>query len=391
MNINEITYWVTLASMPKMYTRRKNELYVSCFTHTPQYSIIDLFERQEIRRELGVTPEEEMLFIEACQYLANNAFLVEDLINQGYDILPLTSPDYPKALKNNLKRAAPCVVYVKGDKGLLNTASTAIVGSRKANATSLAFTINIAQKATNENRTVVSGFAKGVDRQALDATIQAHGKSIIVLPQGITTFTTGYKQYYQQIYQGQVTVISTFHPKAPWSKELAMARNSIIYGLSTEIYAAESDCKGGTWSGVIEGLNKGQKIYVRRPQAGETNANLQLIQKGGIGVDMYGNILKDIPDIYKTAVDNNYLIDYNNQPIVDNESSDQKIKILVLSLLTGKKMSKQILAEANLDWSDARMKRFLRSLSEVGEEKKAGKILFFKLGYEEPSLFNENF
>lgn len=54
-------------------------------------------------------------------------------------------------------------------------------------------------------------------------------------------------------------------------------------------------------------------------------------------------------------------------------------------------MSKQILAEANLDWSDARMKRFLRSLSEVGEEKKAGKILFFKLGYEEPSLFNENF
>lgn len=391
MNINEITYWVTLASMPKMYTRRKNELYVDCFIHTPQYSIIDLFERKEIRRELGVTQEEELLFNEAYQYLANNAFMVEDLLNQGYDIIPITSHDYPKALKNHLKRAAPCVVYVKGDKGLLNTASTAIVGSRKANAISLAFTINIAQKATNENRTIVSGFAKGVDRQALDAAIQAHGKSIIVLPQGITTFASGYRQYYQQIYQGQVTVISTFHPKAPWSKELAMARNSIIYGLSTEIYAAESDSKGGTWSGVIEGLKKGQKIYVRQPQEGETNANLQLIQKGGIGVDMYGNILTDIPDTSSTTVDNNYSTDCNNQHIVDNESSEQKIKILVLSLLTGKKMSKQILAEANLDWSDARMKKYLRSLSEVGEEKKAGKILFYKLGYEEPSLFNEKF
>lgn len=379
MNINEITYWVTLASMPKMWTKRKNQLYVGCYTHVPQYSIVDLFESPDIRRELGVTPEEEELFAVAHQQLPNNAFLAEDLFSQGYDIIPITSADYPRALKKNLKFGAPCVLYVKGNKQLLNAASTAIVGSRDANSTSLEFTTNIANKVTAEDKTVVSGFAKGVDRQALDSAIQACGKSIIVLPQGITTFASGFKQYYQQIHQGQVTVISTFHPKAPWSKEFAMARNSIIYGMSTEIFVAQSDSKGGTWSGVIEGLKKGQKIYVRVPDDNESNANLQLIQKGGIGVDMFGNVSLDL----KMCSEPNY--HYNP---ASEDSFQNDIKNQILKLLVGKKMSKDIITELKLDWSDARMKKFLRSLKEVGEEKKSGKIFFYKAGYEEQTLFS---
>lgn len=391
MNNNEITYWVTLASMPKMWTKRKNMLYAGCYTHNPRYSITDLFENPAVRRELGVTSEEEALFNLAYQQLANNAFLVEDLISQGYEIIPITSSYYPQALKKNLKFAAPCVIYIKGNKDLLNTAATAIVGSRKANSNSLQFTVNIANKATLDNKTVVSGFAKGVDRQALDAAIQANGKSIIVLPQGITTFASGFKQYYQEIYNGQVAVISTFHPKAPWSRELAMARNAIIYGLAAEIYAAESDTKGGTWSGVLQGLKSGQKIYIRAPFNHETNANLLLIQKGGIGVDMLGNVLTD--DL--STVDYIPIEDLCSEPNfnysgkISNEVDQLDIKKRVLELLVGKKTSKEILAGLKIDWSDTRMKKYLRSLSEVTEEKKAGKILFFKTGLKEPSLFNE--
>ena len=391
MNLNEITYWVTLASMPKMWTKRKNQLYISCYTHIPQYSIVDLFESLETRHEIGVTPEEELMFVEAQQQLANAAFLVEDLYNQGYDIIPITSPDYPQALKRNLKFGAPCLIYIKGDKSLLNNESTAIVGSRNASDLSLEFTQNIAKKAVNENKIVVSGFAKGVDRQALDAAIQFRGKSIIVLPQGITTFTSGYKQYYQQIYQGLVTVVSTFHPKAPWSKELAMARNSIIYGLSSEIYAAESNSKGGTWSGVIEGLKKGQRVFVRMPNENEANANLLLIQKGGIGVDMFGNVLSIISRTDDEQVNESPCTYPKANEQLQNEKvhAGTDIKSQILNLLTSRKMSKQILAESKLGWSDARMKKFLRSLSEVREEKISGKIFFYRLGIKEPNLFND--
>ena len=46
MTNQELTYWVTLALMPKIWTRRKNEIYVKCFEHNPQISIIDLFENR---------------------------------------------------------------------------------------------------------------------------------------------------------------------------------------------------------------------------------------------------------------------------------------------------------------------------------------------------------
>lgn len=390
MNINEITYWVTLASMPKMWTKRKNQLFVECYKHEPRYSIVDLFERPDIRIELGVTPDEEALFTEAHDQLANYAFMTEDLLNQGYDILPITSPDYPQSLKKNLKQSTPCVIYVKGNKTLLNTEATAIVGSRKADNISLEFTNIIAKTAVKENKTIVSGFAKGVDRQALDATIEANGASIIILPQGITTFASGFRQYYEQICMGKVTVISTFHPKAPWSKELAMARNSIIYGLATEIYVAQSDNKGGTWSGVIQGLKKGQKIYIRVPESNEKNANMLLIQKGGIGVDLYGN-LTTTPYTYSTDSPDHILCSEPNITTTKDSSDNDTysdIKKSILESLTAKKTSKEILSALKSDWSDAKMKKYLRSLPEVDEEKRAGKVYFFKKGYKEQSLFD---
>ena len=48
----ELTYWVTLALIPKMWTKRKNEIYVNCFKHNPQISIIELFEDSSIWEEV---------------------------------------------------------------------------------------------------------------------------------------------------------------------------------------------------------------------------------------------------------------------------------------------------------------------------------------------------
>jgi hypothetical protein len=52
---------------------------------------------------------------------------------------------------------------------------------------------------------------------------------------------------------------------------------------------AESGNEGGTWSGVVDGLRKGRIIYVRKPESDEQNANLKLIEKGALPVDMNGN------------------------------------------------------------------------------------------------------
>jgi predicted Rossmann fold nucleotide-binding protein DprA/Smf involved in DNA uptake len=284
----ELTYWTALMLLSGIPTQRKNAVYVECYKREPRISIIQLFEDESVWPALGLTDKEMNLFAEAKAQLANTAFMVEELLSQGYHILPLDSPEYPKSLKHNLKLSAPTVIFVKGDVGLLQKPATAVVGSRNADSVSLTFTDNVVRNETAKGQVVVSGFAKGVDRQALDATLLNNGESIIVLPQGITTFTSGYKQLYKQIMQGHVTVISTFHPKAPWRVELAMARNAIIYGLADTIYAAQSDSKGGTWAGVTDGLRRQRKVYVRHPESGEKNANLQLIALGAQAVDING-------------------------------------------------------------------------------------------------------
>ena len=213
-------------------------------------------------------------------------------MNQGISIIPITSSEYPNTLKRNLKYNSPVLLYVKGDESLLNAESIAIVGSRNASPVSLEFTKSIAKLASEKGQVVVSGFAKGVDKQALDSALESGGRSIIVLPQGISTFKTGMKTYYQQINSGSVLVLSTFHPNAPWSVECAMARNATIYGLANSIYAAQSDYKGGTWAGVIDGLRKGRTVYVRKPNEAEVNANNQLIEKGAIPVNMSGEVFQ---------------------------------------------------------------------------------------------------
>ena len=347
----ELTYWVTLALMPKMWTKRKNEIYVKCFTHVPQISIIDLFENKKCWSELGLSEIEITQMTEACNQLANNSFLVEELQDQGYHIIPLRSDKYPKTLKKNLGTSAPTVLFAKGNLALLQQPSVAIVGSRKADGISLTFTDNVARKASSERKVVVSGFAKGVDRQALDSSLTANGQRIIVLPQGITTFASGFKQYFKQIAQGNILVISTFAPKAPWRVEFAMARNSTIYGLASEIYVAQSDDKGGTWSGVVDGLRKQRAICVRWPEKGEKNANILLVQKGATAVDLMGNTINIAPENAKTP----------------EQAEKENINVKVLNYLTKneKATSKDILGILNVDWTDSKMKKYLGTIRDV--------------------------
>ena len=286
----ELTYWVALAHTPKIWTSRKNEMIVYFFKQ--EKNIIDFFESDDFLG-MDLKAEESALLNQTKADLGSYSFMTEDLLNQGYEIIPVISKEYSPTLKENLKYNSPIVLYIKGNKQIFQEQSIAIVGSRDANEKSLQFTDNVAKKASSEYKVVVSGFAKGVDKQALDSALKYKGQSIIVLPQGITTFASGMKKYYKQIIEGDVLVLSTFHPKLPWSVDLAMARNSIIYGLASEIYAAQSDEKGGTWSGVCEGLKKGRKVYVRVPDKKEKCANMLLVDKGAVPVDMEGNVCEN--------------------------------------------------------------------------------------------------
>jgi predicted Rossmann fold nucleotide-binding protein DprA/Smf involved in DNA uptake len=292
--LKDASYWMALAHLKNWKTEKINKL------------IIDIFVKQKIsfeeffnltdndwKEQFDVNEKEAENLSAAKLELPNYSFLAESLYQQGFEIIPVNSEGYSTILKENLKlKYSPPVLYVKGNKQLLNEDCAAVVGSRNAGGTALKFTENLSVELAKKFKVVVSGFAKGVDKTALDSSIRNNGNSIIVLPQGILTFASGFKKYYPQLVEGQILVISTFHPNVPWNVGLAMARNIYIYGLAKEIYVAESGDSGGTWNGALDGLKKGRKVYVRFPEENEKNANLLLIEKGGIPIDFEGKIIE---------------------------------------------------------------------------------------------------
>lgn len=373
----ELTYWVALAHTPKMWTARKNEIIAYCFQR--EKTIVDFFSSDQFLG-MSLTPQEAVLLQQTKSELANYAFMVEELLDQGFDIIPVTSQEYSPTLKSNLKYSSPIVLYTKGNKQILHEKSIAIVGSRNANENSLKFTDNIAKKASMEYKVVVSGFAKGVDKQALDSALAYKGQSIIVLPQGITTFSSGIKKYYKQIVGGDVLVLSTFHPKLPWGVDLAMARNSIIYGLASEIYAAQSDDKGGTWSGVTEGLKKGRKVYVRVPEKKEKCANKILISMGAAPVDIEGNDAYIIQSIRKKDVELNFTV---TLPSVNDSSIEDRIYDF---LSKGTYSSKQIIDGLNLsNYSIQKMSSILSKMKNINKIKEGKSTKYSLLSTKRPT------
>lgn len=189
----------------------------------------------------------------------------------------------------------------------------------------------------------------------MDSTIESNGKSIIVLPQGILTFQSGFKKYYKPIVNGDVLVLSSFFPKAGWEVGLAMARNVYIYGLAKEIYVAESDSKGGTWEGAMEGLKRGRTIYVRMPELQEKNANLKLVELGALPVNMDGKVIdkqaKPPVKLFEPEV-----MSEVNEPLVTYISDNLVIERAIIELLNeGIYTTKEILLALKLDWDSRKL------------------------------------
>lgn len=350
--------------------RRKMEFLIETVHDKDDFTPVLLRIKSGEKPEFQFTDKEWEGLREAMDEVPNYAFLAEKLADQGVEIIHVMEKfAYPRVLKENLQKEAPVIIYLKGNADHLNMNSIAIVGSRNCSGKALEFTDMIAKQAVAKKSVIVSGFAKGVDKQALDSALKYKGKSIIVLPQGIDTFNN--KSYYAAVVRGDVLIMSTYHPKSPWSVGLAMDRNKIIYGMAMEIYAAESGDSGGTWTGVINGLKRGRKVFVRKAAPYEKNANNLLIGKGATPLDDYGNIIQKDSAI-ETVMQEIEKPDYSRQikKISDAEITAQVIRELISRKGKGITVS-EIINLLDLDKKkSAKINRLLSDHPELVKSKK---------------------
>lgn len=164
------------------------------------------------------------------------------------DCIPLTriSEGYPLVLRQRLALESPGVLWAKGDLELLNNPKIALVGSRDLQEENAQFARELGKQAAIQGYTLVSGNARGADRTAQEACLEAGGSVIIVVADSLQ----------QQRLRDRVLYLSEEDYDQEFSAQRALSRNRIIHALVQMTFVAQSSYQtGGTWDGTVRNLH----------------------------------------------------------------------------------------------------------------------------------------
>ncbi len=160
-------------------------------------------------------------------------------------IIGLYDKRYPCKFK--LIEDKPLIFYADGDLELLNEENNiAIVGTRTPSQEGYEISSIMAEKLTEENCCVVSGFASGCDEAAHHGCLQARGKTIAVIPSGHLNVLKTSRALYNMIIINGGLIISELPPNAKAEKYSFLDRNRLIAAISEGIIIIEGGLRGGT-------------------------------------------------------------------------------------------------------------------------------------------------
>ena len=168
---------------------------------------------------------------------------------------PITrvSPRYPMLLRKNLGLDSPGILWARGDLSLLNTPAVALVGSRDLNPENRRFAAEVGRQAARQELTLISGNARGADRTAQGAALEAGGCVISVVADELA----------KQPVEERILYISEDGYQEPFSAQRALSRNRCIHAMAWRTFVAQTSLNmGGTWDGTVKNLRAGwSEVY----------------------------------------------------------------------------------------------------------------------------------
>jgi len=210
------------------------------------------------------------------------ALMVERWERSGLWVISRSDVCYPERLKKYLGHSAPPLLYGVGSKSLLGRGGLAVVGSRDRSEEDGEFARRVGEHCAREGISVISGVAKGIDRDAASGALEVGGWALGVLAEGLgKTATSG--QYRADLVSDHLTLVSPYDPGSRWFAYAAMDRNKLLYGLSdAALVVASSVDTGGTWAGATEALQHGRvKVFVKSTGA-LAPGNPKLLRMGAV-------------------------------------------------------------------------------------------------------------
>ena len=169
---------------------------------------------------------------------------IEKFNSDNIIIITINDPRYPKLL---LEIASPPLcLYCKGNIQLLDSVSIAVVGTRRPTDYGVVTTKQFVKELVQNDVTIVSGMAVGIDTIAHKTALENQGKTIAVLAGGLYHIYPAVNQALARKMIENNLILSENSPNVTPTTYYFPIRNRIVAGLSSGVLIPEAGEKSGS-------------------------------------------------------------------------------------------------------------------------------------------------
>lgn len=243
------------------------------------------------------------------EYFSNNDLVSEALLkadtilekNKEFNIKVTfyTDKNYPKELAKIDN--PPAIIYYKGAEfSEISEHAIACVGTRKPTKLSYMAVNYLVPQWVNNNCSIISGLACGVDKLSHQSCISSGGKTVAVLAHGLDTiYPKENKALADRILSSGGILMSEYPVGTKSDKFRFVNRNRLIVGMSKAVVIYECDAKGGTMHNVEYATQQKKPIFC--PDVGDEVIDIQtgtkkLIDENTATVIKQGRDIKGVLD-----------------------------------------------------------------------------------------------
>jgi DNA processing protein len=170
--------------------------------------------------------------------------------------------DYPPRLRD--LRCPPDPLWIVGDPASLAASCVAVVGTRRMTAYGERVARELAAACAAAGAVVVSGFAQGIDTAAHRGALDAGGRTVAVLGEGIELFLAtlrGRRRPLAPRIRANGALVSQYRPRFPAQPWTFVRRNATIAALAEAVVVVEAGQVSGALITARDALRLGRPLF----------------------------------------------------------------------------------------------------------------------------------
>ena len=218
-----------------------------------------------------------------------------ELPNIGARLVKWTDADYPP----NLRQIAdpPPFLFVRGTATLTDNTCIAIVGARAASDIGRRMAQRLGLELAAKGFTVVSGLARGIDGEAHQGALDAHGRTLAILGCGVDViYPAEHRKLAEAIIEGGGALISELPIGTQPLAENFPTRNRILSGLCLGVVIVEAAEKSGSLITARMALEQDRQVFAvpGSPLSGKTRGSNRLLKEGAKLVECVEDVIEEL-------------------------------------------------------------------------------------------------